>query len=332
MTKKTRNFVLGAAGILAAGLTTGLVASLGLSVASTRAAGPTELEYVPAEALALGYANVQEVMASELRQRLRKLEPDTTERDDFETKTGVDIERDIDSVVGALLPTAVGGSDDHRPLVIARGRFDQVRIEGLAQEHGGQVEDYQGVRLLTHSDDDKRVALGFLEPGVLAVGAVEAVRASIDAKRSGRNVLSNTDLMRLVNDLDASNAWAVGRFDALADNVALPSGRGLHQQMPTLSWFSAAGHLNGGITGSIKAEAKDDEAAANLRDMLRGVVAMVKLQTGDNPGLKVMADSLQLGGEGRTVAVAFSVPAEVFDVLDAMRQKSGTLRGDDAPR
>ena len=34
MTKKTRNFVLGAAGILAAGLTTGLVASLGLPVAS----------------------------------------------------------------------------------------------------------------------------------------------------------------------------------------------------------------------------------------------------------------------------------------------------------
>jgi hypothetical protein len=171
MTKKTRNFVLGAAGILAAGLTTGLVASLGLPVAMTRAAGPAELEYIPTDAMAVGFANVQEVMASELRQRLRKLEPDTTERDDFETKTGVDIERDIDSVVGAMLPTAAAGDDDHRPLVIARGRFDQVRIEGLAQQHGGQVQDYQGVRLLTHADGDKRVALGFLEPGVLAVGA-----------------------------------------------------------------------------------------------------------------------------------------------------------------
>ena len=161
--------------------------------------------------------------------------------------------------------------------------------------------------------------MGFVEPGVLAVGAVDAVRAAIDAKRSGRSVLSNTELMRLMNDLDASNAWAVGRFDALAKDMALPTGAGLHQQIPTLTWFSAAGHLNGGISGTIKAEAKDDEAAANLRDMLRGVVAMVKLQTGDNPGLKAMADSLQLGGEGRTVAVAFSVPAEVFDVLEAMR-------------
>jgi hypothetical protein len=268
-------------------------------------------------------------MASELRQRLRKIEPDTGERDQFEAKTGVDIERDIDTVVGAMLPSTSATGRDSRPLVVARGRFDQVRIEGLAREHGGQITDYQGVRLLIHSDGEKPVALGFVEPGVLAVGSADGVRAAIDAKRNGRNVLSNTDLMRLVNDLDASNAWAVGRFDALATQADLPDG--LQQKMPTLSWFSAAGHLNGGVSGTIKAEAKDDEAAANLRDMLRGVVAMVKLQTGDNPGLKAMTDSLQLGGEGRTVAVAFAVPAEVFDVLDAMRHKSATPPAD-APR
>ena len=330
MTKKTRNFVLGAGGILAIGLTTGLVASLGLPVAMSQAAGPAELEYVPADATAIGYANVQEVMASELRQRLRKLEPDTRERDDFESRTGVDIERDIDSVVGAVLPTGATTGRDHRPLVVARGRFDQVRIEGLAREHGGEATDYQGVRLLSHADGDKSVALGFLEPGVLAVGSADAVRAAIDAKRSGRSVLSNTDLMRLVDDIDASNAWAVGRFDALAANADLPGG--LHDKIPTLSWFSASGHLNGGVSGTIKAEAKDEEAAANLRDMLRGVVAMVKLQAGDNPGLKAMTDSLQLGGDGKTVAVAFAVPAEVFDVLDALREQKRQQRGADAPR
>ena len=80
------------------------------------------------------------------------------------------------------------------------------------------------------------------------------------------------------------------------------------------------------MSGTLKAEAKDDEAAKNLRDMLRGVVAMVKLQTSEKPALKTLADSLQLGGEGRTVAVAFAVPAEVFDALEALRQKNGTRR------
>ncbi|HUU34931.1 MAG TPA: hypothetical protein VMW48_12780 [Vicinamibacterales bacterium] len=321
MTSKTRYFVIVAFGILALGLTTGLVASLagGLPVALTKAAGPDDLGYVPPQAVAVAYANVREVMVSELRQRLKKLEPDSAERDDFEAKTGVNIERDIDAVVAAMMPAAEGASShDSRPLVVVRGRFDQVRIEGLARDRGAAIDDYQGVRIVEHTGDKQTLALGFVEPGAVVVGSVEAVRAAIDAKRSGRNVLDNADLMRLVGDLDASNAWVVGRFDQmLAGKAGLPGD--LQAKMPALSWFSAAGHLNGGITGTFKAEAKDDEAAANLRDMLRGVVAMAKLQTSDNPGLKAMVDSLQLGGEGKTVAVAFSVPAEMFDALEAMR-------------
>jgi len=333
MTSKTRYFVLTAFGILALGLTTGLVASLsgGLPMALSRAAGPDDLSYVPPQAVAVAYANVQEVMASELRQRLKKLEPDTADRDDFEAKTGVDIERDIDSVIAAMMPAAAGATEQHdsRPLVIVRGRFDQVRIEGLARDHGAAIDDYQGVRMIAHSGEKQTMALGFIEPGAVAVGSVASVRAAIDAKRSGRNVLGNSELMRLVGDLDANNAWVVGRFDQMmAGKAGLPGE--LQAKVPALSWFSAAGHLNGGITGTFKAEAKDDEAATNLRDMLRGVVAMAKLQASDKPAMKAMVDSLQLGGEGKTVAVGFSVPAEMFDALDAMRMKERERRPADA--
>jgi hypothetical protein len=230
-----------------------------------------------------------------------------------------------------MLPASADGRKDGPPLVVARGRFDPVRIEGLAREHGGEVSDYQGVRLLTHDDGGRAVALGFLEPGVLAVGTAAAVRGAVDAKRSGRSVLSNTQMMGLVADLGANNAWAVGRFDALGAHADLPGG--LQERMPTLSWFSAAGHLNGGITGTLKAEAKDEEAAANLRDMLRGVMAMVKLQAGEKPEYKALVDSLQLGGEGRTVAVGFSVPAQMFDALEAVaKEKAARRPGADAPR
>jgi hypothetical protein len=321
MAAKTRYFVLTAAGILTAGLTTGLVASYmgGLPVALSRQAGPDDLAFVPPDAIAVGYANVQEVMASELRQRLLRLQdanPDSQERHDFEEKTGVNVERDIDAVVGALLPAA--GGTDGNPLVLARGRFDQVRIEGLAREHGGEVSDYEGVRVIAHTGGEKTMALGFLAPGVVAVGSIDSVKGAIDAKRSGRNVMSNTDVMRLVGELDGNNAWAVGRFDAMASSTGLPGE--LQQKMPTLSWFSAAGHLNGGITGTFRAEAKDEEAAKNLRDMMRGVVAMVKLQADSKPEMRALIDSLQLGGEGKTVAVGFSVPVELFDALEQMHE------------
>ncbi len=324
MAAKTRYFVLTAAGILTAGLVTGLVASYtgGLPVALSRQAGPDDLAYIPPDAVAVGYANVQEVMASELRQRLRRLQtdnPDSPDRHQFEEKTGVNVERDIDAVVAALLPAGVDGGREGQPLVLARGRFDQVRIEGLARDHGGEVSDYQGVRMIAHTEGAKTMALGFMAPGVVAVGSRDGVQGAVDAKRSGRNVMSNTEIMRLVGELDGNNAWAVGRFDAMASTTGLPGE--LQQRMPTLSWFSAAGHLNGGITGTFKAEAKDEEAATNLRDLLRGAMAMVKLQADGKPEMRTFVDSLQLGGEGRTVAVGFAVPPEMFDALEGMQRK-----------
>ena len=59
--------------ILAIGLGTGLVASyMGLPVSVfSSAAGPDELQYVPADAAVVAYANVRDVMNSEFRQRFK---------------------------------------------------------------------------------------------------------------------------------------------------------------------------------------------------------------------------------------------------------------------
>ena len=54
------------------------------------------------------------------------------------------------------------------PLVLARGRFDEVRIEGLVRDQGGSVEDYKGSRLLVQ--EEKKLAVVFLEPGLVAIG------------------------------------------------------------------------------------------------------------------------------------------------------------------
>jgi hypothetical protein len=333
MTKKTRNFVLVSAGLLSIGLGTGLVASyMGLPVSLlSSAAGPDDLKYVPQNAAVVAYANVRDVMNSEFRQRFRQLEPQSADRDEFEQKTGLDIERDIDSVVAAFFPNGESAAEhpERSAVVLARGRFEAGRLEALALEHGGTAEDYKGRRLLTHLEKEGAregtMAVGFVEPDVVALGSLTAVKLAIDAGADNRNVMSNNELMRLVADMDSSNAWAVGRFDALAREARLPSD--LQAQLPTVTWFSAAGHINGGVSGVLKAEARDEAAAQNLRDMLRGFLAMARLQSGSRPGIQQMVDSIQLSGDGTTVALSFSVPSEFFDALEALaRQKQGDAR------
>ena len=42
-----------------------------------------------------------------------------------------------------------------------------------------------------------------------------------------------------------------------------------------------------------------------------------KMQASERPEFKAMADSLQLSGEGKNVAVSFALPAELLDALEA---------------
>ena len=248
-------------------------------MAFSRAAGPEELEDVPAEAAVVAYANVREIMDSDFRERFRQFEPDTQERDEFQQKTGVNIDEDINSVVAVLTNVPQAGSQPQNSiLILARGRFQQSQLEELALSHGGQVDNYNGKQLLIHRDDSGQteMAIGFLEADLIALGGLDAIKRSIDA-RGGRNIVStNADIMRQIGELDAANAWAVGRFDAIANSAHVPSE--VQAYLPAIQWVQPATHINGGVSGVFKAEARDEEAAKNMRDVLNGFLALAKMQ------------------------------------------------------
>lgn len=335
MTKRTRLFLLIAAGVLVVGLGVGVVASyMGLPALAALGGpdGPDELRYVPPDARVVAYANVRDVMNSELRQKVRRMRPEGERTDDFQDKTGIDIERDVDEVVASLTAGPSGAENGENALVIARGRFDQVRIEGLIRERGGVASEYHGARLLTHRPDGPRqgeLALAFVEPGLVAFGSAPAVRQAIDRKRGGDNITNNEEVMGLVRDIDDGNAWAVGRFDAIANRARLP--REVANQLPPINWFAASGHVNGGLRGTLRAEARDEAAAQNLRDVLRGFMALAKLQANARPELTSVMESLQLGGEGKTVSLAFELPSDVVDMLGALGAKHHRRQQMEAP-
>ena len=158
------------------------------------------------------------------------------------------------------------------------------------------------------------MTLAFVEPGLVMLGDEAAVREAVDTAASGRDVTGNAELMRLVGDLEAgANAWAVGRFDVIASRAKLPEG--VSSQIPAIKWFAAAGRVNGGVSGTFRAEARDDEAARNLRDVANGFLALARLQVGSKPELNAALQSLQLSGTGTTVQLSFTMPPELFDLM-----------------
>ena len=319
MTKKTRYFLAGSAAVLAAGLGTGLVAYYTGGFESVSASAVSnELRYVPADATVVAYADVRAIMDSDLRARLKQAMPMHEQgQQEFQAQTGIDIERDIDYVVASLTT----GLQKPAPLVVARGRFNDTQLEGLIREHGGTVEDYKGKRMVVspamHNDvpvQSGSITLAFLEPGLIAIGDTAAVKTSIDAQLAAHSITSNNEMMELVTDIgQANNAWAVGRFDVLASQAHLPEQVAV--RLPQIKWCAAAGHVNGGLSGSLRAEARDDQAAENLRDVVRGFLGLARMQAQADPRTTALIESLQLTGTGKTVALSFTVPSEVLDMI-----------------
>jgi hypothetical protein len=122
--------------------------------------------------------------------------------------------------------------------------------------------------------------------------------------------------MDLVRSLNSGDVWAVGRFDALTSQAHLPNG--LAQQMPAITWFAANASVDSGVHGVLRADTRDQEAADNLREVVRGFVALGRLQTGAHPEIKTLLDSLSLGGSGTTVSMAFDVPGAMVDLLTSV--------------
>jgi hypothetical protein len=323
MTTRTRYFVIASLLTMGVGLGAGLLAySLGFETSAfSRQGGPEELQFVPATAAVVAYADVRGIMASDLRQKIRALMPSRPEgRQEFQTRTGINIETDVDHVVVAFMPgTDATDRKSGAAIVLARGRFDQAKIQSLMESHGATVDDYKGTRLISGAATQgrKAVSVAFLEPGLAAIGSSVLVRDAVDLKSGGASIATNEQVMGLVRDIGQSNAWAAGRFDALTSQGAFPAG--VAQQMPSISLFSASARIDGGLSATLRADTRDEDAANGLRDVVRGFIALAKMQSSGHPEFATALQAIQLGGAGKTVSLSFDLPPAALDALSALR-------------
>lgn len=328
-TTKTRFVLFGSAAILSAGLAVGTVAYMGgMPSALASTAGPDELALVPAGAGVVAYANVQGVMTSEFRQRLNTLmENSGKEREEFQAQTGIDVERDIDAIIAAMVP---GADQTHQGGFVAlRGRFDIAKIEALVTSKGGQLGEYKGARLLVaHEETGEKPVIALVNAGLVIVGSDAAVKAAIDRSNGEgtASITSDGEFVRMLESVDQnSTVWAIGRPKVFGVQTGGELPGQVLQQLPEVKWFAASGHLNGGLSATFRAEGKDEEAGKNMREVVQGVLALARLQMESKPELKPLLNTLQVEGTGSGVALHVTLPAEMLDII--VKQAKATHDG-----
>jgi hypothetical protein len=320
MSRRTRYFLLISGLIVVGGLGTGLVAVYTGGLSTLRSQNPPEFAYIPADSTAVAYADVRHIMASEFRQRLRAVLPDDKARakHEFLTETGIDIERDIDTVMAGLTSEAMTAGG---PVVLLRGRFERDRVEQAAVKHGATAEDYKGKRLLRapggHGGPPAGIA--FLEAGLLAIGSLDRVKHAIDAADQRNSITSNTELMKRLTEVDrASDAWIAGRLDDMPGRQGWPDT--VKDQLGAVQWFALSAAVNTAVTATLRAEARDAKAAEDLRGVVNGAISMARMMAGKDAKLTGMLDTVQATGSGTEMQISFTVPP---DVIDLMATQSG---------
>ena len=313
MNTRTRFFLFGAASVLIASLVTGLAA---WATRVSAAGAADELTYVPATALMVAYADVRGLMNSPFHERIRQFQRTgpAAGSDDLEARTGIRFDTDVDGVLVASTGVDALQERADASLMVARGRFDAVRIEGVMRSRGGQVDQYRGKRIVTLTNTTSDTALAFAEPGLLLFGPQATVRGALDTKvGAAAAIASNREFMALVNDVSDGTAWSVAKLDNASGRAPLPPA--LMNQLPPINWFAASGRVDTGLHGRLRAEAPDVQSAESLRDVIQGFLALAKLQGGRDPAYRSMLDSVALTANGTSVSLSFDVTPAALDLL-----------------
>jgi hypothetical protein len=173
--------------------------------------------------------------------------------------------------------------------------------------------------------------MAFLENGLVGIGGDGVIRGVIDgAGASAKTARDNADMMKLIGDQHDASMWAVGQFDAISSQAKLP--QEVTDRIPSITWFSASGHINGGVQMVLMAETKSDEAANNLRDLVRGFVALAKMQAGNRVEAQALWPSVEMGGTGKTVSLSFGVTTQLIDAMTPKKRDAGGTQKPAAPK
>ncbi len=314
MTRRSRYVLAGAAVFLLVALAGGLIAYFGADRLRGRRGLPPELQYVPADASVVAFADVRKVMNSQLRRELESLAGSHTGRQRMHEFAGIDLERDVSHVVVFFGMDGARGNAGGLPdvLVLAAGRYDQPRIEQFLEQRGASRRAYRGRSLFSRAAPDGRgeMAVAFVRPDLVAMGPGDSVERTLDRVDAPANTGPGDELMKRVREVASDDAWIVSRFEALVRRLPLPPAVG--RQMPPLRFLTASARVDGGVTGVVRAETADEAAGQQLRDLIRGAVAVARMQAGSRPELQEALKSVELGGSGPDVRLSFAITPETI--------------------
>ncbi len=224
----------------------------------------------------------------------------------FAKESGFDPRRDVKEV---LYATTAAGS-----VLMARGTFHVTSASP------------SGVTRLRHGDYEiwRRGVDGFcvLDPTLALAGDVPVIEAALDEWKSGSHTAAQPLLARVTSVNPQTQMWGVSTGSAgfLADNLPRSnSGLDFSHIFQGLqdTWFEA--DLAAGLRAEAHGATKTEQDAVNLRNAVRGMVGLGRLQVPENHSELLRAwDGITAEQQGRSITLRVDIEKDLADKLIEM--------------
>ena len=201
------------------------------------------------------------------------------------------------------------------------GRIDRTAmVDFLSQVDGFQTRTLDGYQVMSWNsmkcgDGTKETCATFTAQGMMVVSdSLEGVAKAADVLAGRSGAIGTASPLNLANQGQSAFMAAAVNVDQ-AENI--PAKAALIKQSKSMV-FSLS-ESAGNIVMTVKLNAADAETAMNVDSIARGMLAMMYMQSQENPQLAEIAKGVSIVNNGTEVVVSMRIP--VASVIDMYYEK-----------
>jgi hypothetical protein len=245
---------------------------------------------------------------------------------DFVQKTGVDLQKDVYAVAGAIY----GGFDSENPeaVGIVNLKYDADKLLGVLRQNQviSAEEKYRDRNIFTLKNEDeakgKDMRLAFLDKTNIVLGSPLQVKKTIDLSLDkGKSVLQTASLMKYVDKLDKKSLFwlAIGSIPDKMKNA--PAGGMIPIDLSKAEAFTAFMDYKGKVfSGEFRLISYNEQGNKQIADMLNGLKSLGAMGSAKDPDLGQLLNSIQLSSAADHIKLTFSLSEELMNKMSAKAQ------------